>query len=161
MIGKYGSMKKVYVKHDLQVFRKLKIKDKDGKIKYQIVRFESKRHRQGYYDIIRTSGGIILSDDIQIDRNIKSVEYKIESKDFDKKENTITITYSDFLRDTGYVLESIPKEIILESPTGRKVKYLYVHEDDISTRMEYNDSTYIYRSDEREINAVLKIIRGW
>ena len=161
MIGKYGSMKKVYVKHDLQVFRKLKIKDKDGKIKYQIVRFESKRHRQGYYDIIRTSGGIILSDDIQIDRNIKSVEYKIESKDFDKKENTITITYSDFLRDTGYVLESIPKEIILESPTGRKVKYMYVHEDDISTRMEYNDSTYIYRSDEREINAVLKIIRGW
>ena len=161
MIGKYGSMKKVYVKHDLQVFRKLKIKDKDGKIKYQIVRFESKRHRQGYYDIIRTSGGIILSDDIQIDRNIKSVEYKIESKDFDKKENTITITYSDFLRDTGYVLESIPKEIILESPTGRKVKYIYAHEDDISTRMEYNDSTYIYRSDEREINAVLKIIRGW
>jgi hypothetical protein len=161
MIGKYGSMKKVYVKHDLQVFRKLKIKDKEGKIKYQTVRFESKRHRQGYYDIIRTSGGIILSDDIQIDRNIKNVEYKIESKDFDKKENTIIITYSDFLRDTGYVLESIPKEIILESPTGRKVKYLYAHEDDISTRMQYNDSTYIYRSDEREIKTVLKIIRGW
>ena len=161
MIGKYGSMKKVYVKHDLQVFRKLKIKDKEGKIKYQIVRFESKRHRQGYYDIIRTSGGIILSDDIQIDRNIKSVEYKIESKDFDKKENTIIITYSDFLRDTGYVLESIPKEIILESPTGRKVKYLFAHEDDISTRMVYNDSTYIYISEEREIKTILKIERGW
>lgn len=161
MIGKYGSMKKVYVKHDLQVFRKLKIKDKEGKIKYQIVRFESKRHRQGYYDIMRTSGGIILSDDIQIDRNIKSVEYKIESKDFDNKENIITITYYDLLRKTGFVLESIPKEIILESPTGRKVKYLYAHEDDISTRMQYNDSTYIYRSEEREINVVLKIIRGW
>ena len=161
MIGKYGSMKKVYVKHDLQVFRKLKIKDKEGKIKYQTVRFESKRHRQGYYDIIITSGGIILSDDIQVDRNIKSVEYKIESKDFDKKENTITITYYDLLRKTGFVLESIPKEIILESPTGRKVKYLYTHEDDISTRMEYNDSTYIYRSEEREINVILKIIRGW
>lgn len=161
MIGKYGSMKKVYIKHDLQVFRKLKIKDKEGKIKYQTVRFESKRHRQGYYDIIRTSGGIILSDDISFDKNIKSVSYKIESKDFDKKENEIKITYSDFLRDTGFVLESIPKEIILESPTGRKVKYLYAHEDDISTRMEYNDSTYIYRSEEREINVILKIIRGW
>ena len=161
MIGKYGSMKKVYVKHDLQVFRKLKIKDKEGKIKYQIVRFESKRHRQGYYDIMRTSGGIILSDDISFDRNIKSVEYKIESKDFDNKENIITITYYDLLRKTGFVLESIPKEIILESPTGRKVKYLYAHEDDISTRMQYNDSTYIYRSEEREINVVLKIIRGW
>lgn len=161
MIGKYGSMKKVYVKHNLQVFRKLKIKDKEGKIRYQTVRFESRRHRQGYYDIIRTSGGIILSDDIQIDRNIKNVEYKIESKDFDKKENTITITYYDLLRKTGFVLESIPKEIILESPTGRKVKYMYAHEDDISTRMEYNDSTYIYRSDEREIKTVLKIIRGW
>lgn len=161
MIGKYGSMKKVYVKHNLQVFRKLKIKDKEGKIKYQTVRFESKRHRQGYYDIIRTSGGIILSDDIQVDRNIKSVSYKIESKDFDKKENTITITYYNLLRKTGFVLESIPKEIILESPTGRKVKYLYAYEDDISTRMEYNDSTYIYRSEEREINVILKIIRGW
>lgn len=161
MIGKYGSMKKVYVKHDLQVFRKLKIKDKEGKIKYQIVRFESKRHRQGYYDIIKASGGIILSDDISFDRNIKSVEYKIESKDFDNKENIITITYYDLLRKTGFVLESIPKEIILESPTGRKVKYLYAHEDDISTRMQYNDSTYIYRSEEREINVVLKIIRGW
>lgn len=161
MIGKYGSMKKIYVKHDLQVFRKLKVKDKEGKIKYQTVRFESKRHRQGYYDIIRTSGGIILSDDIRFDRNIKSVEYKIESKDFDKKENTITITYYDLLRKTGFVLESIPKKIILESPTGRKVKYLYAHEDDISTRMEYNDSTYIYRSDEREIKTILKIIRGW
>lgn len=161
MIGKYGSMKKVYVKHDLQVFRKLKIKDKEGKIKYQTVRFESKRHRHGYYDIIRTSGDIILSDDIQVDRNIKNIEYKIESKDFDKKENTITITYYDLLRKTGFVLESIPKEIIIESPTGRKVKYMYAHEDDISTRMEYNDSTYIYRSDEREIKTILKIIRGW
>lgn len=161
MIGKYGSMKKIYVKHNLQVFRKLKIKDKEGKIKYQTVRFESKRHRQGYYDIIRISGGIILSDDIQLDRNIKSVSYKIESKDFDKKENTITITYYDLLKKTGFVLESIPKEIIIESPTGRKVKYIYAHEDDISVRMEYNDSTYIYRSEEREINVVLKIIRGW
>lgn len=161
MIGKYGSMKKVYVKHNLQVFRKLKIKDKEGKIKYQTVRFENKRHRQGYYDIIRTSGGIILSDDIKLDRNIKSVEYKIESKDFDKKENTIKIAYYDLLKKTGFVLESIPKEIIIESPTGRKVKYLYVYEDDISTRMQYNDSTYIYRSEEREINVVLKIIRGW
>ena len=154
-------MKKVYVKHNLQVFRKLKIKDKEGKIKYQTVRFENKRHRQGYYDIIRTSGGIILSDDIKLDRNIKSVEYKIESKDFDKKENTIKIAYYDLLKKTGFVLESIPKEIIIESPTGRKVKYLYVYEDDISTRMQYNDSTYIYRSEEREINVVLKIIRGW
>lgn len=161
MIGKYGSMKKVYVKHNLQVFRKLKIKDKEGKIKYQTVRFESKRHRQGYYDIIRTSGGIILSDDISFDKNIKSVSYKIESKDFDKKENEIKITYYDLLRKTGFVLESIPKEIILESPTGRKIKYLYAHEDDISTRMEYNDSTYIYRSEEREIKTILKIIRGW
>lgn len=161
MIGKYGSMKKVYVKHNLQVFRKLKIKDKEGKIRYQTVRFESKRHRQGYYDIIRTSGGIILSDDIQVDRNTKSVPYKIESKDFDKKENEIKITYYDLLKKTGYVLESIPKEIIIESPTGRKVKYLYAHEDDISVRMEYNDSTYIYRSEEREIKTILKIIRGW
>ena len=161
MIGKYGSMKKVYIKHNLQVFRKLKIKDKEGKIKYQTVRFESKRHRQGYYDIIRTSGGIILSDDIRFDRNIKSVLYKIESKDFDKKENEIKITYYDLLRKTEFVLESIPKEIILESPTGRKVKYLYAHEDDISVRMEYNDSTYIYRSDEKEIKTILKIIRGW
>lgn len=161
MIGKYGSMKKVYVKHNLQVFRKLKIKDKEGKIKYQIVRFESKRHRQGYYDIIRTSGGIILSDDIQIDRNIKNVEYKIESKDFDKKENEIKITYLDLLKKTGFVLESIPKEIILESPTGRKVKYMYAHEDDINVRMEYNYSTYIYRSEEREIKTILKIERGW
>jgi hypothetical protein len=161
MIGKYGSMKKIYVKHNLQVFRKLKIKDKEGKIKYQTVRFESKRHRQGYYDIIRTSGGIILSDDIKIDRNIKSVEYKIESKDFDKKENEIKITYYNLLRKTGFVLESIPKEIILESPTGRKVKYLYAHEDDINVRMEYNYSTYIYRSEEREIKTILKIIRGW
>lgn len=161
MIGKYGSMKKVYVKHDLQVFRKLKIKDKEGKIKYQTVRFESKRHRQGYYDIIRTSGGIILSDDIQVDRNIKNVEYKIESKDYDKKENEIKITYYDLLRKTGFVLESIPKEIILESPTGRKIKYMYAHEDDISTRMQYNDSTYIYRSEEREIKTILKIERGW
>ena len=154
-------MKKIYVKHNLQVFRKLKIKDKEGKIKYQTVRFESKRHRQGYYDIIRTSGGIILSDDIKIDRNIKSVEYKIESKDFDKKENEIKITYYNLLRKTGFVLESIPKEIILESPTGRKVKYLYAHEDDINVRMEYNYSTYIYRSEEREIKTILKIIRGW
>mgnify|MGYP006907828731 FL=1 len=161
MVGKYGSMKKVYIKHNLQVFRKLKIKDKEGKIKYQTVRFESKRHRQGYYDIIRTSGGIILSDDIRFDRNIKSVLYKIESKDFDKKENEIKITYYDLLRKTEFVLESIPKEIILESPTGRKVKYLYAHEDDISVRMEYNDSTYIYRSDEKEIKTILKIIRGW
>lgn len=161
MIGKYGSMKKVYVKHNLQVFRKLKIKDKEGKIKYQTVRFESRRHRQGYYDVIRTSGGIILSDDIQVDRNIKSVSYKIKSKDFDKKENEIKITYYDLLKKTGYVLESIPKEIILESPTGRKVKYTYAHEDDISIRMEYNYSTYIYRSEEREINVVLKIERGW
>lgn len=154
-------MKKVYVKHNLQVFRKLKIKDKEGKIKYQTVRFESRRHRQGYYDVIRTSGGIILSDDIQVDRNIKSVSYKIKSKDFDKKENEIKITYYDLLKKTGYVLESIPKEIILESPTGRKVKYTYAHEDDISIRMEYNYSTYIYRSEEREINVVLKIERGW
>lgn len=161
MIGKYGSMKKVYVKHNLQVFRKLKIKDKEGKIKYQTVRFESKRHRQGYYDIIRTSGGIILSDDIQVDRNTKSVSYKIESKDFDKKENEIKITYYDLLQKTGFVLESIPKEIILESPTGRKVKYLFAHEDDISVRMEYNYSTYIYRSEEREIKTILKIERGW
>lgn len=161
MIGKYGSMKKVYVKHNLQVFRKLKVKDKEGKIKYLTVRFESKRHRQGYYDIIRTSGGIILSDDIQIDKNIKSVLYKIESKDFDKKENIITITYYDLLRKTGFVLESIPKEIIIESPTGRKVKYSYAHEDDISVRMQYNYSTYIYISEEREIKTILKIIRGW
>lgn len=161
MIGKYGSMKKVYVKHNLQVFRKLKIKDKEGKIKYQTVRFESKRHRQGYYDIIRTSGSIILSDDIQFDRNVKSVSYKIESKDFDKKENEIKITYYNLLRKTGFILESIPKEIIIESPTSRKVKYTYAHEDDISVRMKYNDSTYIYRSEEREINVVLKIERGW
>lgn len=161
MIGKYGSMKKVYVKHNLQVFRKLKIKDKEGKIRYQTVRFESKRHRQGYYDIIRTSGGIILSDDIQFDRNVKSVSYKIESKDFDKKENEIKITYYNLLRKTGFILESIPKEIIIESPTSRKVKYSYAHEDDISVRMEYNDSTYIYRSDEREIKTILKIERGW
>lgn len=161
MIGKYGSMKKVYVKHNLQVFRKLKIKDKEGKIKYQTVRFESKRHRHGYYDIIRTSGGIILSDDIQVDKNIKSVFYKIESKDFNKKENEIKITYYDLLKKTGFVLESIPKEIILESPTGRKVKYLYAHEDDISVRMEYNYSTYIYMSEEREIKTILKIERGW
>lgn len=161
MIGKYGSMKKVYVKHNLQVFRKLKIKDKEGKIRYQTIRFESRRHRQGYYDIIRTSGGIILSDDIQFDKNIKSVSYKIESKDFDKKENEIKITYYDLLKKTGFVLESIPKEIIIESPTGRKVKYLYAHEDDISVRMEYNYSTYIYRSDEKEIKTILKIIRGW
>lgn len=161
MIGKYGSMKKVYVKHDLQVFRKLKIKDKEGKIKYQTVRFESRRHRQGYNDIIRTSGSIILSDDIQVDRNIKSVEYKIESKDYNKKENTIKITYYDLLHKTGFVLESIPKEIIIESPTGRKVKYLYAHEDDINVRMEYNYSTYIYISEEREIKTILKIIRGW
>ena len=76
MIGKYGSMKKVYVKNNLQVFRKLKIKDKEGKIRYQTVRFESRRHRQGYYDIIRTSGSIILSDDIRFDRNIKRKKMK-------------------------------------------------------------------------------------
>lgn len=161
MIGKYGSMKKIYVKHNLQVFRKLKIKDKDGKIRYQTVRFESRRHRHGYYDIIRTSGGILLSDDIQVDKKIKSVEYKISAEEFDKKENVIRISYPDLLKETGYVLESIPKEIILESPTGRKVKYSYAHEDDISVRMEYNYSTYIYTSEEKEIKTILKIERGW